>query len=182
MESLDVNNVYCYQKGRILGDDTGGAVKDIVLIGLHNLTEGEKTPLTNYNKAVQHLQCRHGIMSVAEQVKSVSLQLLSQPTATTGPSVTTYTPVETPTLMVTENNSQDYEGMSVDENDEDERPTEIRQILDELADEVEDTTLLRLSEEDVALDMDEVVMEVEEQEELSDDDEDSEESGGLAED
>ena len=44
------------------------------------------------------------------------------------------------------------------------------------------TTLLRLSEEDVALDMDEVVVEVEEQEEPSDDDEDSEESGGLAED
>ena len=72
--------------------------------------------------------------------------------------------------------------MSVDENDEDEHPTEIRQILDELADGVEDTTLLRLGEEDVALDMDEVVMEVEEQEELSDDDEDSEESGGLVED
>ena len=82
--------------------------------------------------------------------------------------------------MVTENKSQDYEGMSVDENvEEDERPTE---ILEELADGVEDTTLLRLSEEDVALDMDEVVVEVEEQEEPSDDDEDSEESGGLAED
>jgi len=50
-----------------------------------------------------------------------------------------------------------------------------------LADGVEDTTLLRLSEEDVALDMDEVVMEVEEQEEPSDDDEASEESGGLTE-
>ena len=61
-------------------------------------------------------------------------------------------------------------------------PTKIGQILDELADGVEDTTLLRLSEEDVALDMDEVVVEVEEQEEPSDDDEDSEESGGLAED
>ena len=63
-----------------------------------------------------------------------------------------------------------------------ERPTKIGQILDELADGVEDTTLLRLSEEDVALDMDEVVVEVEEQEEPSDDDKDSEESGGLAED
>ena len=41
--------------------------------------------------------------------------------------------------------------------------------------------VMRLSEEDVALDMDEVVVEVEEQE-PSDDDEDSEESGGLAED
>jgi hypothetical protein len=47
---------------------------------------------------------------------------------------------------------------------------------------VEDTPLLRLSEEDVALDMNEVVMEVEEQEEPSDDDEDSQECGALAED
>jgi len=83
--------------------------------------------------------------------------------------------------MVSENKSLDYEGMSVDENAA-EHPTEIRQILGELADGVEDTTLLRLSEEDVTLDMDEVVMEVEEQEEPSDDDEASEESGGLAED
>ena len=48
--------------------------------------------------------------------------------------------------------------MSVDEN-EDESPTEIGQILDELTDGFEDPTLLRLStlsEEDVALDMDEV--------------------------
>ena len=177
MESLDANNVYRFQKGRILGDDTGGAVKDVVLTGLHNLTEGEKTPLTDYNEAVQHLQCRRGIMSVAEQAKSVSLRLLSQPTAATGPSVTI-----DPMPMVTENKSQDYEAMSVDENEEDEHPTEFGQILDELADGVEDTTLLRLSEEDVPLDMDEVLVEVEEQEEPSDDDEDSEESGGLAED
>ena len=45
------------------------------------------------------------------------------------------------------------------------------------------STLLRFREEDVALDMDEVVVEDEEQqEEPSDDDDDSEESGELAED
>ena len=121
-------------------------------------------------------------MSVTEQAKSVSLWLLSKPTAAAAPSATTDPPIKIPTPMVTENKSQDYEGMSVDENvEEDEHPTEIGQILDKLADGVEDTTLLRLSEEDVALDMDEVVVEVEE-EELSDDDKDSEESGGLAED
>ena len=102
-------------------------------------------------------------MSIAKQVKSMSLQLLSQPTAAMGPSVTIDPPIETPMPMVTENKSQDYEAMSVDENEEDEHPTEFRQILDELADGVEDTTLLRLSEEDVALDMDEVIVEVEEQ-------------------
>ena len=121
-------------------------------------------------------------MSIAKQVKSMSLQLLSQPTAAMGPSVTIDPPIETPMPMVTENKSQDYEAMSVDENEEDEHPTEFGQILDELADGVEDMTLLKLSEEGVALDMDEVIMEVEEQEEPSDDDEDSEESGGLVED
>ena len=58
-------------------------------------------------------------------------------------------------------------------------PTEIRQILDELADGVED---LEVEWGRCALDMDEVVVEVEEQEEPSDDDDDSEENGGLAED
>ena len=42
----------------------------------------------------------------------------------------------------------------------------------------EDPTLLRLSEEDVALDMDEIIVEVEEVEEESDSDEDDSEGGG----
>ena len=74
--------------------------------------------------------------------------------------------------------------MSVDENEEKEGPTEIGQILDELGDGFAEPTL-RLSEEDIALDMpvDEVVVEVElEEEEQSDSDDDSDdsESGGLA--
>ena len=115
-------------------------------------------------------------MSVAEQAKCVSLQQrdFSQPTPIMGPSATT-DPM--PMEILTQKKSQDYEGMSVDENEEDNHPTEFRQILDELANGVEDTSLLRLSEEDVALD--EVVMEVEEQEEPSEDDEDSEESDAL---
>jgi broad specificity phosphatase PhoE len=87
------------------------------------------------------------------------------------------------TAAMTENEFRDYDGMSVDENEE-ERPTEIGQILDDLVEGFEDSschsTLLRLSEEGVALDMDEVVVEVEDQ--LSDLDYESEdsESGGMA--
>ena len=162
-----------------MGNESG---KDVVFTGLHNLTEGEKTPLTDYNKAIQHLQCRRGIMSVAEQVKHMSLQLLSQPTATmgAGPASTTIDPpIETlPTPMVSM--TEGYESMSMDENEEDEYPTEFGKILNEPGN--KDTTLLRLSEEDVALDMDEVVMEVEEQEELSDDDDEDSEESPLAED
>jgi hypothetical protein len=60
---------------------------------------------------------------------------------------------------MTENEFRYYDGMSIDENEE-ERPTEIGQILDDLVEGFEDSTLLRLSEEGVALDMDEVVVEV----------------------
>ena len=69
--------------------------------------------------------------------------------------------------------------MSVDENEEEdsEGPTEIGQILDEVAEGFEDPTLLRLSEEDVALDMDEVIVEVEELSH-SDEDLDDSKSGG----
>ena len=41
-----------------------------------------------------------------------------------------------------------------------EEPNEIERILDELADGIPEPTLIRLSEEDVALDMDEVVVDV----------------------
>ena len=173
MESLNENNVYCFTKGRFLGDDTGGAVKDVVLTGLHSLTEGEKTPLTEYNEAIQHLQRRRGIVSVAEQAKNHALM---ERATTAGPSATAGPGVETPTSCI-QNEFQDCDSMSVDENEEEEGPTEIGQILDEVAEGFEDPTLLRLSEEDVALDMDEVIVEVEELSH-SDEDLDDSESGG----
>ena len=55
--------------------------------------------------------------------------------------------------------------MSGDEIEEEEGPTEIRQILDEVGEGFEDPTLLKLSE-DVALDMDEVIVDAEELEEV----------------
>ena len=53
---------------------------------------------------------------------------------------------------------------------------EIDRIFDELADGVPELTLLRLSEEDVALDMDEVVDVIDEEEGESSDDESEESS------
>jgi hypothetical protein len=48
MESLEENNVYRIQKGRVLEDDQ--AVKDhVVGTGLQILMEGEKNPLSEYN-------------------------------------------------------------------------------------------------------------------------------------
>ena len=123
MESLNENNVYRFQKGRVSGEDMGSAVKDVILVGTNQGTRHAPPDLTN---------------NIATLVESLN-----------------------------ENNIYRFQK---------------GKVLGDDTGGVEDTTLLRLSEEDVALDMDEVVMEVEEQEEPSDDDEDSEESGGLAED
>ena len=131
------------------------------------------TPLTEYNEAIQHLQRRRGIVSVAEQAKNHALM---QRATTAGPSATAGPGVETPTSCI-QNEFQDCDSMSVDENKEEEGPTEIGQILDEVAEGFEDPTLLRLSEEDVALDMDEVIVEVEELSHSNEDLDDSE-SGG----
>jgi len=55
MESLDENNIYRIQKGWILDDDNE-PVKDVIKVGLQNLTEGNKNPLSEYNEAFQNLQ------------------------------------------------------------------------------------------------------------------------------
>ena len=112
-------------------------------------------------------------MSVAEQAKNHALM---QRATTAGPSATAGPGVETPTSCI-QNEFQDCDSMSVDKNEEEEGPTEIGQILDEVAEGFEDPTLLRLSEEDVALDMDEVIVEVEELSHSNEDLDDSE-SGG----
>ena len=57
MESLDENNIYQIQKGQILDDDDE-PVKDVIKVGLQNLTEGNKNPLSEYNEAFQNLQAR----------------------------------------------------------------------------------------------------------------------------
>jgi hypothetical protein len=169
MESLDDNNVYRFQKGRLLGEDTGGAVKDVVLVGLLSLTAGKKTPLTDYNDAFKRLQRRRRMMSVEEQAK-----LLSQTTP----------PMASPVLAQSRREIQPaenevvYNVASVGLYEEEEEPTEIQTILDDIANEVAEPTLERLNEEDVSLDMDEVVVEVieEEDEWESSNDEDSDDS------
>ena len=181
MDSLNENNVYRLQKGRVLGEDTGGAVKDVILVGLHSLTEGEKTPLTEYNEAVQRLQRRRSMMSVAEQQSRFQPPSVPAP-ATPNPPTNPSPPLEIPIAAPSED---DGKGMLVDksverESDEaSEEPNEIERILDELADGILEPTLVRSSEEDVALDMDEVMVDVidEEESESSDSGGDSEESG-----
>jgi hypothetical protein len=129
---------------------------------LHSLAEGEKIPLTKYNEAIQRLQRKRSMMSVAEQKSQ--FRRPSEPTAPATPNPTTNPPLENPAAAP---GRDDDEGMLVDENVEEElegaskepNESEIERILDELADGIPELTLVRLSE-DVALDMDEVAVDV----------------------
>ena len=113
-------------------------------------------------------------MSVTKQAKNC-LQPLPQPMTTTAPRSTT-PPIESPTAILAGNDLQDSGDMLVEESRGDKELTEIDRILDDLADGVPELSLLRLSEEDVALDMDEVVMDDKGEESQASDDDDSEES------
>jgi len=68
MENLDHNNVYRIQKGRVLDDDDE-LVKDVIKVGLQNLTEGNKNPLSSseYNQAFQNLQARRRMKPVVSE-------------------------------------------------------------------------------------------------------------------
>ena len=63
MESLDEHNVYRIQNGRVLDKDDG-PVKDVMGVGLQNLVEGNKNPLSEYNEAFQRLQRRRKMTPV----------------------------------------------------------------------------------------------------------------------
>ena len=180
MESLDEHDVYRFREGRVVGDDTGGAVKDVILVGLQSLVEGEKTPLTEYNEAVQRLQRRRRMMSVAEQAKTRSVVLGPDTPKIPTPESPMDVQVATEEIVYgAQHNAEEEGGMLVNlEDEEDEAPTEIERILDELAEGIQEPTLLRMCEEDVAFDMDEVVVDIPEDEELSDDDDNSDESSG----
>jgi len=53
MNSLEEHKVYLVQKGRMLKADE--LTKDVIALGLQNLTAGEKNPLAEYNGAFKIL-------------------------------------------------------------------------------------------------------------------------------
>jgi len=72
MESLDENNVYRIQKGRVL-DDNDELVKDVIEVGLQNLTEGNKNPLSEYNETFRNLQARRRMKPVVSEPSKENL-------------------------------------------------------------------------------------------------------------
>jgi hypothetical protein len=63
MESLEENNVHRLQNGRELDKDDG-PVKNVMAVGLQNLVEGNKNPLSDGNEAFQRLQRRRNMAPV----------------------------------------------------------------------------------------------------------------------
>jgi len=147
MNSLEDHKVYQVQKGRMLKDDE--LAKDVIAVGLQNLTAGEKNPLAEYNAAVKRLQKRRNMNPVTLTVPSgaVAHAPTPQPVPPT-PSETSQFPFTVTAEVVYDEGSPVPEEMN-----------EVEQILDELERGVVEETLPRLTEDDVAYDMDEILVE-----------------------
>jgi hypothetical protein len=173
MDSLDENNVYRIQAGRMLDEEE--KVKDVIGIGLQHLSEGAKNPLREFNNAFQSLQRRRRM----KPVSVLAEEHLNRPTTPSSHSLPPHPvpqatePSDSPTLPAPSSNSgidlmaQQASESEVEVDDanadlgEIKAPSELEGILDDLVDggNVE-PTLSTLTEDDVALDMDEVEVEV----------------------
>jgi hypothetical protein len=171
MSSLDEHKVYQIQKGRMVKEEE--VVKDVVGVGLQNLTAGEKNPLNEYNAAFRRLQIRRRMKPVSlASLKGRSEQAPAHiptqpPQSPPPPSITS--PI--PSIPAAEEDEEEFE-----ENPAPEETSEIDRILEDVENGVADETLPRLTEDDVALDMDEIV--VEDDEFIDTDESDSDEGEG----
>ncbi|EDR02479.1 uncharacterized protein LACBIDRAFT_309524 [Laccaria bicolor S238N-H82] len=155
MSSLDEHKVYQIQKGRMVKEEE--VVKDVVGVGLQNLTAGEKNPLNEYNAAFKRLQRRR-------KMKPVSLAALeghSEQAATahipTQPPPASPVTSPIPLIPAAEGDEEEFE-----EGPASNETSEIDKILEDIENGVADETLPRLTEDDVVLDMDEIMVEDEE--------------------
>ena len=83
IKSLDENNVYRIQKGQVLDDDDE-PIKDVIAVGLQNLVEGSKTPLSDYNEAFRNLQARRRKNPVTPGLAKTNLKIgATEPTEAT---------------------------------------------------------------------------------------------------
>ena len=65
ISSLEEHSVYKIIPRRVLTGENE-SVKDVVAIGLYNLTEGAKNPLSEYNTAFRRLQTRRRMVPVTD--------------------------------------------------------------------------------------------------------------------
>jgi len=107
MNSLDEHKIYEVQKGRMLRTDE--IVKDVIVVGLQNLTSGLKNPLSEYNSTVQRLQKRRNMTPVSLSVLAEPSAESSHPQLLAGPTDT----IETPSIPTVEMDDEEAEGSPV---------------------------------------------------------------------
>ena len=192
ISSLEEHSVYKIIPGRVLTGENE-PVKDVVAVGLQNLTEGAKNPLSEYNTAFRRLQIRRRMTPVTDlptqqssadtprfepSIITENVNLNSEigaPESTIRLDPTVENPVSaaenTDKLSLTEDSNfieseEIVEGMKVES---------LAGMLDDL---YSGETLPRLSELDVVFEMDEVEMVEEEPWDNNDSDSDD---GGASE-
>ncbi|KAK0219336.1 hypothetical protein EDD85DRAFT_924132 [Armillaria nabsnona] len=133
MKSLKQHDVYVIKRGRVLDDDDA-PVKDIIAVGLQQLTHGKTNPLKEYNKEFSHLQARRRLVPVVpvQQTDNDNDEPQPEPEAASG---------------------SDTSASEVDSDIEAEKG-ELEMLLEELANGNDESSLAQEMQEDVSLDMD----------------------------
>ncbi|KAK7036588.1 hypothetical protein VNI00_011521 [Paramarasmius palmivorus] len=169
MASLRARGVYSLQPGRVLGDDDDSPAVDSISKGLEMLTENSKSPLTDYNSAFARLQVRTRIKPLVPVAAEPGELLAGNPSQNrrcdtprnpVPPSPPSIRPAESPNTgpsMTTTSSSKPAGSQEAEEEEEDTDDEENELIL--LMDEEDEPTLERVSAEDVALNMDDDVVE-----------------------
>jgi hypothetical protein len=149
MNGLDEHKVYRILKGRTLKDDE--RAKDVIGVGLQNLTAGEKNLLAKYNGALRRLQKRRNMNPITLTILQEPSELATHRVTPQPGTPTSETSVTLSTVLA--------EVIGDDEGSPIPQVNKIEQILDDLERGVVEETLPCLREDDVVYDMDEVFVE-----------------------
>jgi hypothetical protein len=147
MDSLNEHNVYHIREGRVL-DPEDSPVPDVLSIGLAALSHGSSTnPLTEFNSQFDRLRERRRLLPITALLDSLTLD--NQPSTSDLATGSTLSVPETEAQpMAVDLTDDEPPELVPSSDDEDETPEYDEDLF------VESPTLTRLEEEDVALDMD----------------------------
>jgi len=143
--------------------------KDVIGVGLQNLTAGEKNPLAKYNGALRRLQKRRNMNPVTLTVLQEPSDLAAHPSTPQPGPPTSKTSATLSMVLAEVVDDDEVSSLSGELN-------EIEQILDDLERGVVEETFPCLTEDDVAYDMDEVL--VEDDADLDSDESNTSDEGG----
>lgn len=171
MKSLKQHDVYVIKRGQVLDDDAP-PVKDIIVVGLQQLTHGKTNPLKEYNKEFSCLQARRCLIPIIPVQQTVG-----QDTTTTRSSTTSMESPATVSALSAESGVHDSLANPQDNDNDEPQPEpeaasgsdtsasevdsdieaekgELEMLLEELANGNDKLSLAREMQEDVSLDMD----------------------------